>query len=103
MKHSVPHDLGREKAKTVAERALDSYAKRFAEYNPSVSWTSDNHANIGFKAKGVSLSGSLTVEEKSIDMDLEVPFLLRPFKGKALSIIEEEIRKWVAKAKQGEV
>jgi len=103
MKHSVPHDLGREKAKTVAERALESYAKRFAAYNPSVSWTGDHQASIGFKAKGVSLSGSLSVEERSIDMDLEVPFLLRPFKGKALGVIEEEIRKWVAKAKQGEV
>ena len=38
-----------------------------------------------------------------IEMDLDVPFVLRPFKGKAMGVIEEEIKKWIAKAKAGEL
>ena len=36
-------------------------------------------------------------------MELDVPFLLKPFKGKALGVIEEEIKKWMAKAEAGEL
>ena len=68
-------------AQKVAKSALESYAERFASYNPSADWTSDTHADIGFSVNGVSLKGAVDVTEKSIDLDLEVPFLLRPFKG----------------------
>lgn len=103
MKHSVPHDLDPELAKKATVAALESYKKRFSEYNPTLNWPSDAKAEIGFKVKGVSLKGNLEVGTKAIDMDLDVPFLLRPFRGKALSVIEEEIKKWIAKAKAGEL
>lgn len=103
MKHSVPHDLGQDKAKQVAVAALDSYKKRFADYSPRANWVNDTHADIAFSVKGVSLKGSLEVGPKSIDMDLQVPFLLRPFKNRALGVVEDEIRKWIAKAKAGEL
>ena len=101
MKHTVAHDLGREKAKRVAEAAWNSYSARFANYSPTCQWENDNKANIGFNVKGVKLEGSLEVNEKDIALDLDVPFLLRPFKGQALKVIEEEIRKWIGKAKAG--
>ena len=53
--------------------------------------------------KGVSLKGSLEVNEKDIALDLDVPFLLRPFKGQALQVIEEEIRSWIGKSKAGQL
>jgi hypothetical protein len=82
---------------------MASYAERFAKYNPTTTWVSDDKANVSFSVKGMTLNGELTVTDEHIDMDLDVPFLLKPFKGKALSVIEEEIKKWVAKAKAGEV
>ena len=39
----------------------------------------------------------------SIDMDLDVPFLLRPFKDKALGAVDQEITAWIDKAKRGEI
>ena len=39
----------------------------------------------------------------AIELDLDVPFLLRPFKSQALGVIETEIKAWIAKAKKGEV
>jgi hypothetical protein len=103
MKHTVPHDLGREKAKAAAEAAFASYAARFAQYRPTATWTSPDRADISFSAKGITLKGVLEVTEASIDMDLDVPFLLRPFKEKALGAIDREISHWVGKARSGEI
>jgi hypothetical protein len=103
MKHAVPHDLGPERAKKVAEAALAAYAQKFAKYQPQASWTSDTHANISFNVKGMSLKGALDVRSNSIEMDLDVPFLLRPFQGTAIGVIEGEIKEWIAKAKAGEL
>lgn len=102
MKHSVPHDLGKETAKRAATAAFDSYKERFGKYEPNATWAGDR-ADISFKAKGMSLKGTLEVRDKSIDMDLDVPFFLRPFKDMALAAVEREIGKWVDKAKRGEI
>jgi Putative polyhydroxyalkanoic acid system protein (PHA_gran_rgn) len=99
MKHSVPHDLGQERAKKVAESALSTYAQKYANYNPRVTWTSANKAEISFKVKGMNLAGNLEVLDRSIDLDIDVPFLLRPFKSQALGVIEGEIKDWIKKAK----
>jgi hypothetical protein len=103
MKHSVAHDLGRDRAKKVAEAAWGSYSARFSDYAPSCRWTTDYSAQIGFKVKGVSLSGGLDVNDNDITLDLDVPFLLRPFKGQAMKVIEDEIRRWIGKSKSGEI
>ena len=99
MKHSVPHDLGQERAKKVADSALSTYAQKYANYHPRVSWTGPNKAEISFKVKGMNLAGSLEVLDRSIDLDIDVPFLLRPFKSQALGVIEGEINDWIKKAK----
>ena len=99
MKHSVPHDLGQERAKKVAESALAAYAQKYANYHAQVNWKGPNRADISFKVKGMSLSGSLEVLDRSIDLDMDVPFLLRPFKSQALGVIEGEINEWIKKAK----
>ena len=103
MKHSVPHDLGRERAKQAAEAAFASYAARFAKYQPTANWTTPDRADISFTAKGITLKGVLEVLPSSIDMDLDVPFLLRPFKDRALGAVDREIGAWIDKAKRGEL
>jgi hypothetical protein len=101
MKHVVNHDLGQARAKEVAQSALSSYQEKFAKYSPEVRWQTDNKATIAFKIKGMTLSGALEVLEKTIEMDLDVPFMLRPFKNQALGVIEGEIQDWIKKAKTG--
>jgi hypothetical protein len=99
MKHTVSHDLGQERAKKVTEAALASYAEKFAKYSPKTTWTSPNRAQIAFSVKGMSLTGSVEVKDSTIELDLDVPFLLRPFQGQAVSVIEGEIKSWLAKEK----
>lgn len=103
MKHSVPHDLDPETARRVAEKAWASYQQRFSEYSPTINWTSQQRAEVGFSAKGINLKGALELKPGEIELDLDVPFLLRPFKGKAISVIEEEIKKWIGVAKNGQL
>ena len=103
MKHAVPHELGHDLAKKVAEAAFASYARKFEKYNPQANWVSPNRANISFSVKGMTLTGTLEVSATTIEMDLDVPFLLKPFKGTAISVIEGEIKDWIKKAKAGEI
>lgn len=103
MKHSVSHDLGAEKARQVAEAAFASYKAKFESYHPVATWVSDRRAEIGFSIKGMSLNGVMEVSATTIDMELDVPFLFRPFRGTALAMIEKEINAWIAKARAGEI
>jgi hypothetical protein len=103
MKHVVSHDLGQEKAKKVAQAAFDSYKQRYSQYNPKVDWIADNRANISFNVKGMTMNGTISVSPTTIEMDMDVPFMLRPFKGVALGVIEEEIKSWIRKAQVGEI
>jgi len=99
MKHTVSHDLGQERAKKVTESALSTYSEKFAKYSPQTTWTTPNRAQISFSVKGMSLKGAVEVKDKTIELELDVPFLLRPFQGQALSVIEGEIKTWLAKEK----
>jgi hypothetical protein len=103
MKHMVPHDLPFDLAKKAADAALQSYKQRFPDYDPQVTWSDEKTANVALKAKGMSMRGIFEINPDNIAMDMEVPLLLRPFKQKALDVIEEQIKMWIAKAKSGEL
>jgi putative polyhydroxyalkanoic acid system protein len=103
MKHQIAHDLDTSLAKEAAVRAFEAYQRRFANYSPTMSWEGERKARIGFSVKGVKLAGSIDILPRAIELDLDVPFLFRPFKGKAIEVIEREVRVWLAKAKNGEL
>jgi hypothetical protein len=103
MKHVIQHDLDTSTAKRVVDRAFEEYKSRFADYHPTLHWAHERRADVSFNAKGVKLNGAMHVEEKEIGLELDVPFLLRPFQKKAVEIIEREVRHWVDKAKKGEL
>src|SRR5262245_31075473 len=103
MKHDIPHDLDLATAKKVTDRAFAAYAAEFADYKPTLNWANERKADISFNAKGIKLAGAMHISEKTITMELDVPFLLRPFQGKAISVIEREVKVWIGKAKRGEL
>lgn len=103
MKHVIQHDLDLPTAKRVVDRAFAEYKSRFPDYQPSLSWVSDQRADVSFNARGVKLSGSMSIEPKSIALDLDVPFLFRPFQKMAIEVIDREVRTWLAKARAGEL
>ena len=103
MKHRVPHDLTLDLAKKAADRARQSYRERFPEYDPQDTWADEKTAHVEFKAKGMSMKGIFEILPDAVEMDMEVPLLLRPFKQKALDVVEKQIVEWIAKAKRGEL
>lgn len=103
MKHVIKHDLEPAIARRATQSAFDTYAKRFADYNPKADWLNEDHAKVSFSAKGLTLKGDFKLRPGEIEMNLDVPFLLRPFQGRAVKVVEDEIREWVEKAKRGEV
>jgi len=103
MKHVIEHPLDVETAHKVADRAFGEYKAKYPAYDPKLTWTGERDANIAFSAKGVHIAGKLKVREGAIDVDLEVPFLLRVFQSKAIDVIDREVRRWVERAKAGEL
>ena len=103
MKHVMSHDLPQDVARKVAEHAFDSYRQRYASYQPTLTWVSDTKAKASFNAKGIKLEGVLELLPKAIAFDLDVPFVLRIFKGRAMEIMERELGVWTEKAKRGEI
>ena len=103
MKHQIAHDLDDAVAKEVAIRAFESYQKRFVDYHPKMHWVSDKDAAIEFGVKGLTLKGSIGIRPHVIELDLDVPFVFRLFKSKAIDVIEREVKNWIGKAKRGEL
>ena len=103
MRHSISHDLGVELAQKTARAACAHYGERFAKYEPRIEWRDDRKAEISFRAKGLALKGKIEVADQALVVDFDIPFLLRPFQGRAIEIVEREIGKWIGKAKAGEI
>ncbi|MEE9384830.1 MAG: polyhydroxyalkanoic acid system family protein [Nannocystaceae bacterium] len=103
VKHDIPHDLDASLARIAAQKAVDSYRGRFAQYNFSERWVDDTTMAFDFAVAGTKLEGSLGIRERHYELDLQVPFVFKVFRGKAISIIEREVNKWVAKAKNGDL
>ena len=103
MKHVIQHDLDMPTAKRVADRAFAEYRSQYPDYQPSLSWVSEQRADVAFNAKGIKLAGAMHIEVRSIALELDVPFLFRPFQKKALEVIEREVNVWLKKARAGEL
>ena len=84
-------------------KAFESYKERFESFNPTEKWVSDTKSLVEFSAKGMKLTGSIELRPRDIDLELKVPMVFRVFRKKALKIIEDEIRSWIVKARNGEL
>lgn len=103
MKHIVKHDLSPELTRKACEKAIERYTAKWQKYDAKATWVSDTHVEVAFSVKGVHPKATVDLEPGQLVMDMHVPLLLRPFKNKALSVIEQVIQKWMTKAKNGEL
>jgi hypothetical protein len=103
MEHRISHDLTQEQARKAVRRAVETYTERFAKYVTETKWVNDDEVHVAFNAKGAKLAGQLKLVPNAIVIDMDVPLLLRPFKGKAVEVVEEQVQKWVQRARSGEI
>lgn len=103
VKHDIPHDLEIEQAMLAARKAVEAYSERFDGYDFRSRWVSDRLVELSFAIAGKRMDGNLEVRASALALSLEVPFVFRMFKGKAIGIIEREAKKWIEKARNGEL
>lgn len=103
MRIEIPHSLSPEDARKVAQKAAAEYSERYAHYSPQVRWVSQDRAEISVHAKGVTLAGAISLEPGKLVFEADVPFLLRPFAGRAKGAIEGQVEKWLERLKRGEL
>lgn len=96
MKHVLQHNLDLATSKQIADRAFGHYQQRLAKYEPTVRWLDDRHAEVHFHAKGLHVSGRVELRPGAVEIDLDVPFFFRAFRGPAIRILDEELRKLIA-------
>lgn len=103
MEHAIKHGLSHDQAKATAKSAIDAYSQKLAKYSPKVAWQGDTKVSIAFTAKGISMEGGLSIEPDRFVISADIPFLMRPFKSKAVEVVEREAHNWIAKAKAGQL
>lgn len=103
MKHRIHHGLEVGLAKKAIGKAMEAYSARFAEYQPSFHWETDTRGRLSFRAKAMSVEGDIEILGDEVTVDLEVPFILKIFRNKAVQIIDREVTAWCEKARNGEL
>jgi Putative polyhydroxyalkanoic acid system protein (PHA_gran_rgn) len=95
VKHIVQHPLTKIDAKRAVEAAWASYSQRLTKYDPRLQWLSEDQARVDFKIRGMSFQGRFRIADRSLELELDVPLLLRPFVKPATLAIDHEVAKWV--------
>jgi hypothetical protein len=65
-------------------------------------WAGDDLELALFSA-GRSLSGWFRLREREIEVDVELPWALRPFAAPMMNKTEEGLRAWIERAQRGEL
>lgn len=88
---SIPHQLGEQEAR---RRIQELLPKMKADHGDQIKdlkeeWNG-NTGRFSFSVMGFAVSGNLTVNESSVDLDGDLPFAATFFKGKIKSVIQEK-------------
>ena len=102
-KHRILHDLDHDLARRVARRALETYRDQFPDLEPGGEWLDSDRARLWFTAPGAKIEGRVHVLTDAIELELDVPFLFRPFRKQAVRVIEAEVQEWISRARSGEL
>lgn len=88
---SIPHQLSREEARRRIQELLPKMKSDYADQIKDLheEWNGDT-GRFSFSVMGFAVSGTLTVNESSVDLDGNLPFAASFFKGKIKSVIQEK-------------
>ena len=94
---SIPHQLGQEEARRRIQELLPKMKSDYGEQIKDLQeeWNG-NIGRFSFSVMGFAVSGTLTVNQSSVDLDGNLPFAAAFFKGKIKSVIEEKAQEILA-------
>lgn len=101
MVHTISHDLDDALTRRALEAAFAAYHARFARYDPTLAWEDDGRARFGFRVQGRALQGTLRLRPQALEIEMEVPLVLRVFEGRARRAVEAEVQRWIERARAG--
>jgi hypothetical protein len=93
LKMNIPHHLPQQEALTRIKQMLGKLQQEQKDKisNIKEEWQGDT-GNFEFSAQGFELSGIITVNLHSIDIDATLPFAVSLFKGKIKELIESKTK-----------
>lgn len=103
MKQTVPHDLQMDLARQAANAALTDFQRRFPHAHITPQWLSPDEAIVAFSLRGFRLNPRIRLRAGAIDVEMDIPFLARPFESRARARIERELAVWLDKARRGDL
>jgi Putative polyhydroxyalkanoic acid system protein (PHA_gran_rgn) len=94
---SVPHQLGRDAARNRVELFLEAVQRDYAAQISNVQggWTGDQ-LQFSFVAMGLSIRGTMVVEESAVQVFGPLPLAAALFRGRVEQTIREELQKLLA-------
>ncbi len=98
MKYSKAHGLGStERARALVDEAFAYYREQFASYNPVATWSSPEQGPLTVEALGKKLAVHVSLTNDRVDLEGDLPLLLRPFSSKITSVLDGKIAEWATK------
>jgi hypothetical protein len=88
---AVPHNTTREKARQVVETRLKNLQSQYGHYADGIdhSWQADT-LHVAFKAKGMTIKGTIEITDTDVILDGKIPLLAKPFESRIRSTVERE-------------
>ncbi len=88
---TIPHNLPQEEALQRIKKLLSETTREHGDRIQDLQETwSGNTGNFSFKAQGYDISGTLTVNPSSIELQGKIPFAVSLFKGRITKMIDEK-------------
>ncbi|MBI5004549.1 polyhydroxyalkanoic acid system family protein [Candidatus Kaiserbacteria bacterium] len=97
MKISIPHKQTQIAAITHVKKILsDSRSQMAAHLTVEKEEWNNNVLTFAFTAQKQSISGTLDVQDRSFELDVKLPLMMRMFEGRIKKMIEDETKKMLA-------
>jgi hypothetical protein len=97
-RHVLPHPLDDAGARALIGQAFSHYAERYPAAKLQLVWTSDTRAELEGLARGLKMKARVELQPGRCLLDVDVPFVLRPFQDLAQRAIEREVKRWLERA-----
>src|SRR5215212_8986189 len=97
MRIAVPHNTTRAKARKIVEDRLKNLHNQYGHHADSIdhAWQGDL-LNVSFKAKGMTVKGTLEITDSDVIIDGKIPLLVKPFESRIRSTVEREAEEMFA-------
>ena len=87
-KHGSTREVARDKIETLLPSLMERFGDRLSDIKHD--WRGDD-LGFSFQASGFNVSGTVSVSDTDLLLDLRLPLAARLFEGKIRSAVEDEL------------